>query len=57
MVQVVKKRAIKFWKYYKEWYETYKYGDVRDVTYQRYILNRNNPTCLYPPARQASKRG
>ena len=38
MVQVGKKRAIKFWKYYKEWYETYKYGDVRDVTYQRYIL-------------------
>ncbi len=38
MVQVGKKRAIKFWKYYKEWYETYKYGDVRDVTYAKYIL-------------------
>lgn len=48
MVQVGKKRAIKFWKYYKEWYETYKYGDVRDVTYQRYILTGKQIKKLAP---------
>lgn len=31
-------RKIKFWRYYKQWYETYKLGDVRDVTYQKYEL-------------------
>lgn len=31
-------RKIKFWRYYKQWYETYKLGDVRSVTYDKYEL-------------------
>lgn len=31
-------RHIKFWKYFKEWYETYKYGSVAGVTYEKYKL-------------------
>ena len=32
------KRHIKFYKYYKEWVETYKVGQVRDVTLEKYWL-------------------
>ena len=32
------KRHIKFYKYYKEWVETYKIGQVRDVTLNKYWL-------------------
>lgn len=32
------KRHISFWRYYKEWVETYKHGDVRGVTYDKYLL-------------------
>jgi len=31
-----RKRTIKFWKYYQQWIETYKYGIVREVTYAKY---------------------
>lgn len=31
-------RKIKFWRYYKQWYETYKLGAVRGVTYDKYRL-------------------
>lgn len=30
-------RHIKFWRYYKEWVETYKLGRVRKVTYNKYL--------------------
>ncbi|MDE6284925.1 MAG: site-specific integrase, partial [Bacilli bacterium] len=32
------KRTIRFWKYYKEWIETYKKRQVRRVTYSKYEL-------------------
>lgn len=32
------KRHILFWRYYKEWIETYKFGRVRPVTYDKYEL-------------------
>lgn len=37
MARSGKVRNIKFWKYYKEWVETYKLGAVRKVTYERYL--------------------
>lgn len=32
------KRVIKFWRYYKEWIETYKKRQVRPITYAKYEL-------------------
>lgn len=37
MARSGKVRNIKFWKYYKEWVETYKLGAVRQSTYVRYL--------------------
>lgn len=31
-------RSIKFYKYYKQWVETYKVGQVRGVTLNKYYL-------------------
>ena len=38
MVAAGTKRKIKFWRYYQQWYETYKLGDVAQVTYNKYVL-------------------
>ncbi|MEY8441832.1 site-specific integrase [Lactobacillaceae bacterium 24-114] len=38
MAKSGKKRLIKFWKYYEQWYETYKVNSVRGVTAAKYKL-------------------
>ena len=38
MAKTGKKRLIKFWKYYEQWYMTYKVNSVRGVTTAKYKL-------------------
>lgn len=38
MSQAGKQRLIKFYKYYKEWYTTYKTGAIKGVTFDKYEL-------------------
>lgn len=38
MAKTGKKRLIKFWKYYEQWYETYKVNSVKGATLSKYKL-------------------
>ena len=43
-----KRRHIKFWRYYKEWIETYKDGQIQDVTYAKYLMVQKQIKNLVP---------
>ena len=43
-----KRRHIKFWRYYKEWIETYKDGQIQDVTYAKYLMIQKQIKNLVP---------
>lgn len=43
-----KRRHIKFWRYYKEWIETYKDGQIQDVTYAKYLMIQKQIKNLAP---------
>lgn len=43
-----KRRHIKFWRYYKEWIETYKDGQIQDVTYAKYLMVQEQIKNLVP---------
>lgn len=46
-MKMSKRRHIKFWRYYKEWIETYKDGQVQDVTYAKYLMIQKQIKILF----------